>query len=271
VTELSAKGTSLVYSRYLGGSGNDLGYGIALWDNMAYVTGQTSSTDFPLQRPVQAALGGPEDAFVTRLGASGATLLFSTYLGGTGLGRGARHRGHAGGAGPPYVDRDSRLHRLSPVHPACRSRPASVVASGTRSSPRSFRRPPTCPWSRWAVIRLRLHADELLDRGHQQRTGRRDECHPRRHTSSGPDPVGVSTSVGFCTAGPGERDVRPQSSAEWSLGDRRTDRRPAERRALQHRDGDGREPDLDPGNNTGATFTFVWPPPWCWPFGCPPC
>jgi len=83
---------SLIYSTYLGGSGNDQAYGIALdvASGNVYVTGQTTSSDFPLASPIQSSLGGGlcegacPDAFVTKLDATGSTLTFSTYLGGDG-------------------------------------------------------------------------------------------------------------------------------------------------------------------------------------------
>jgi len=73
----------LSYSTYLGGSGYDFGYGIAVdgFGNV-YVTGQTLSTDFPTQNPIQGANGGGYDAFVTKINASGTALVYSTYLGG---------------------------------------------------------------------------------------------------------------------------------------------------------------------------------------------
>jgi hypothetical protein len=85
VTKLNATGSVLVYSTYLGGSGDDGGMGIALdsADN-AYVTGNTSSPNFPTASPIQAALGGPADAFVAKLNAAGSALIYSTYLGGSG-------------------------------------------------------------------------------------------------------------------------------------------------------------------------------------------
>jgi hypothetical protein len=84
VTELNPQGSTLMYSTFLGGSGNDTGTGIALDANrIAYVTGQTSSTDFKLANPTQTALAGGNDAFVSEISSSGSTLLFSTYLGGT--------------------------------------------------------------------------------------------------------------------------------------------------------------------------------------------
>ncbi|MEK6282459.1 MAG: thrombospondin type 3 repeat-containing protein [Acidobacteriota bacterium] len=82
---------SLLYSTYLGGSGTDSANSIAIDAvGIAYVTGDTTSTNFPLRDQYQGDQGG-EDAFVTKLDltASGdASLLFSTYLGGGGVDRG---------------------------------------------------------------------------------------------------------------------------------------------------------------------------------------
>jgi hypothetical protein len=88
VAKLNAAGNALVYSTYLGGSGNDSGSGIAVDPaGNAYVTGGTSSTDFPTQNPFQPVFsgGGPfgGDAFVTKLNAAGSALVYSTYLGGS--------------------------------------------------------------------------------------------------------------------------------------------------------------------------------------------
>jgi hypothetical protein len=101
VTKLDATGSALIYSTYLGGSrcdddatssGGDVGSGIAIDSaGNAYVTGSTGSTDFPtttnafdttLAEPHNCT--GQEDAFVTKLDATGSVLLFSTYLGGGG-------------------------------------------------------------------------------------------------------------------------------------------------------------------------------------------
>ena len=70
----------LSYSTYLGG--NDVGFGIAVDPaGNAYVTGQTASTHFPTVNPLQPAFGGgPDDAFVAKLNASGSALVYSTYL-----------------------------------------------------------------------------------------------------------------------------------------------------------------------------------------------
>lgn len=84
VTKLQIGGEGLFYSTFLGGSGVDGGSSIAV-DSIgrAYVTGSTSSADFPILNPIQAHYGGSQDAFVTELSATGNSLFFSTYLGGS--------------------------------------------------------------------------------------------------------------------------------------------------------------------------------------------
>ena len=85
VTQLAAGGDSLVYSSYLGGSGADFGQGIAVNASLgvAYVTGSTQSTNFPILNPLQANLAGSSDVFVTGVNATAEALLYSTYLGGS--------------------------------------------------------------------------------------------------------------------------------------------------------------------------------------------
>ncbi len=85
VTKFSADGASLVYSTYLGGNSDDRGDGIAVDSSgNAYATGYTTSTNFPTKDPLQANKGLVEDAFVTKISADGASLVYSTYLGGNG-------------------------------------------------------------------------------------------------------------------------------------------------------------------------------------------
>jgi hypothetical protein len=84
VTKLNSAGSALSYSTYLGGSGDDGGFDIAVDSSgNAYVAGYTFSTNFPTQNPYQDSKGGDVDAFVTRLNISGSTLEYSTYLGGS--------------------------------------------------------------------------------------------------------------------------------------------------------------------------------------------
>jgi hypothetical protein len=85
VAKLSATGSALVYSTYLGGHTADQAFAVAVDSaGEALVTGYTTSTDFPTASPLQASNAGGFDVFVTKFGASGSALVFSTYLGGTG-------------------------------------------------------------------------------------------------------------------------------------------------------------------------------------------
>ncbi len=84
VSKLNPTGTALVYSTYLGASGDDVGYGIGVdATDDAYITGYTTSTNFPTMNPLQSANGGAYDAFVAQFNPSGSALVYSTYLGGS--------------------------------------------------------------------------------------------------------------------------------------------------------------------------------------------
>ncbi len=92
---MNVAGSALVYSSYLGGSGNsDEGRSIALdTTGNAYVTGYTQSANFPTTSGAyETTYGGGGDAFITKLNVTGSALVYSTYLGGTG---GAACRGIA--------------------------------------------------------------------------------------------------------------------------------------------------------------------------------
>jgi len=85
VLKLNRTGNAILFSSFLGGSVDDRGYGIALdaAGNM-YLTGTTSSTNFPTANPYQRNYaGGFADAFVAKIG-SGGNLIYSTYMGGLG-------------------------------------------------------------------------------------------------------------------------------------------------------------------------------------------
>ncbi len=87
VTKLNSTGDSLVYSTYLGGSNQDVGACIITDDSGGvYITGRTSSIDFPLHKPLFGTfMGGENDAFVTKLSPTGSYLNYSTYIGGSGI------------------------------------------------------------------------------------------------------------------------------------------------------------------------------------------
>ncbi|HKP52603.1 MAG TPA: SBBP repeat-containing protein [Chloroflexia bacterium] len=84
ITKFNPSGTELIYSTYFGGSGLEWPRGIAIdaAGNVA-IAGRTSSTNLPLMNPVQSALAGSDDVFVTKLNSTGSGLIFSTYLGGS--------------------------------------------------------------------------------------------------------------------------------------------------------------------------------------------
>jgi CSLREA domain-containing protein len=88
VTKLNQNGSALIFSTYLGGTGDDLGGRVAVNAvNQVYVLGSTTSDDFPgtSGSPIQSTRAGGQDAFVTKLERDGAAILYSTYLGGPGL------------------------------------------------------------------------------------------------------------------------------------------------------------------------------------------
>ncbi|MBI4470732.1 MAG: SBBP repeat-containing protein [Acidobacteria bacterium] len=80
VTKLNAAGSAFVYSTYLAGSTNEGPRDITVdLDGNAYVTGNTTSTNFPTVNPIQPVYGGVNDAFITKINAAGTALVYSTY------------------------------------------------------------------------------------------------------------------------------------------------------------------------------------------------
>ncbi|MFT3746156.1 MAG: SBBP repeat-containing protein [Pyrinomonadaceae bacterium] len=90
VTKINPSGTSIVYSTYFGGTGEDIRGAIAIDSSgNAYLTGDTTSDNFPVtagafQTTKGANVSGFNDAFVTKLNPQGNGLVYSTYLGGNG-------------------------------------------------------------------------------------------------------------------------------------------------------------------------------------------
>ena len=84
LAKLTDLGSALVYSTYLGGSGEDNALGIAVDPGgNAYVTGFTYSTDFPLVDPLVGILSDVDgNAFIAKLKSTGIGFAYSTYLGG---------------------------------------------------------------------------------------------------------------------------------------------------------------------------------------------
>jgi hypothetical protein len=83
---LNASGSALIYSTFLGGSNiGDEGNGIVIdLNGNAFITGRTDSNDFPVFNPPQNVFAGSTgDAFITKLNASGNSLIYSTFFGGS--------------------------------------------------------------------------------------------------------------------------------------------------------------------------------------------
>lgn len=86
VAKLNADGSALVYSTYVGGSGEEVAQDIAIdGKGQVYITGWTQSSDYDITpNAFQKVHAGEADVFVTKLNPEGSALLYSTYLGGRG-------------------------------------------------------------------------------------------------------------------------------------------------------------------------------------------
>jgi hypothetical protein len=83
VVKLSADGSELLYSTYIGGNLADKGNEVVVdVSGNAYVTGSTYSPDFPVARAAQPSHGGKLDTFVAKINPAGSALVYSTFLGG---------------------------------------------------------------------------------------------------------------------------------------------------------------------------------------------
>ena len=83
-----AGAASLVYATYLGGTGIDVPYGIATRSGKAYITGSTTSIDFPVANATLPSSQGGTDMFITELDprlSGAASMIASGYFGGAGL------------------------------------------------------------------------------------------------------------------------------------------------------------------------------------------
>jgi hypothetical protein len=85
IVMLSPTGSALLYSTYLGGSGNDYAFGVALdSQGNAHICGDTSSANFPITNAFQARYGGgTSDGFVAKLNTMGNALVYCSYFGGS--------------------------------------------------------------------------------------------------------------------------------------------------------------------------------------------
>lgn len=105
VSKLDSTGSRLVFSTFLGAEATDLGF-ISFFDasGNVYVEGETGSTAFPTtRRAFQRSYGGGDaDGFVTKLTPDGSTLVYSTYIGGSGYD--GAHDGTLDDSGSFYID-----------------------------------------------------------------------------------------------------------------------------------------------------------------------
>ncbi|MCE9614016.1 MAG: SUMF1/EgtB/PvdO family nonheme iron enzyme [Lentisphaerae bacterium] len=85
LTRLAPAGNAILFSTYLGGSGDDRGFAVAAEaSGEPHVGGTTSSTNLPVVRPLQKNFGGGKwDAFIAGFGEGGQDVHYLTYLGGT--------------------------------------------------------------------------------------------------------------------------------------------------------------------------------------------
>ena len=116
VAKVNSAGTALAYCGYIGGSATDTGNGIAVdGSGYAYVTGYTGSTEstFPAKvGPDLSYNGGIYDAYVARIEATGAALVYCGYIGGSGkdFGEGIA----VDPAGNAYITPERRTHPRPP-------------------------------------------------------------------------------------------------------------------------------------------------------------
>ena len=88
VAKVNPLGTALIYAGYIGGSGRDIGMGIAVDSTgHAYVTGETNSSEatFPVTVGPDLTFNGFNDAFVAKVNPSGTALIYAGYIGGSTL------------------------------------------------------------------------------------------------------------------------------------------------------------------------------------------
>lgn len=119
VTKLNPAGTAIVYSTFLGGDGDDEGWGIAVdAAGNAYVTGQTTSSDFPVANAVQSSYDDNGDAFVAKLNSDGSSFFYCTFIG---AGDEERGRGIVADAhGNAYVTGETNSSDFGHVNPVQR-------------------------------------------------------------------------------------------------------------------------------------------------------
>lgn len=131
VIKLNPTSGLFFYSTLVGGSGDEEGVSVAIdGAGNAYISGRTTSADFPTANAIQSTYGGGDsDAFVSKIAPDGASLVYSTYLGGSDTENLAKRCGIAvDSAGNAYVAGDTRSGDF-PVNNALRSSKTGSASS----------------------------------------------------------------------------------------------------------------------------------------------
>ncbi len=138
VTKFSPDGSSLVYSTYLGGNGADHGFAISVdASGSAYVTGQTTSLNFPITPGAYQTVGSSTySAFVTKLNSAGTGLVYSTFLGGRANWAYATAIA-VDSAGSAYVAGNETDTCSSSTLPSCFPTTTGAIISGDKTGGRS--------------------------------------------------------------------------------------------------------------------------------------
>jgi hypothetical protein len=89
VTKLTPTGSEFIYSTYLGGTGGEIAFGIAIdASNSVYIGGTTGSFNtFPTRNAIQCTRNTGQDLFITKFNPAATELIYSTYIGGSGNAR----------------------------------------------------------------------------------------------------------------------------------------------------------------------------------------
>jgi photosystem II stability/assembly factor-like uncharacterized protein len=176
VSKLNAVGGALIYSTYIGGHGYDRVNGLALdGAGNLYAAGETTSNDFPVTagafQTVYRSDGQFGDAFALKLNATGAALVYSTFLGGGGTD--AAHGIAVNDAGEAYITGDTAATDFPITTQALQPRNASASlykstnggnswsaqGSGLPSAPEmaSFVLDPTAPGTLYVGLKTAGH------------------------------------------------------------------------------------------------------------------
>ncbi len=107
---------NLLASTYSGGSGDDEAFGIAVDSSGVYVVGNTTSTNYPTKNAFQPLIASADDAFLTKFTTDGASVVYSTYLGGAGGGSQA-YAVAVDSSLSPYVTGQTNSHSFPLMNP----------------------------------------------------------------------------------------------------------------------------------------------------------